>query len=146
MARDIPESQTQLFLMNLVKLIPAELVAVYLILQSMVPATLVGYAFISIPLFLIVPFYLIFAMKIKRIDQIVLMTVAFAVWVFALGGPFIFFVWYEAWMAGVVLTLFTLLPPMVYGYRAEIPTESTASFSRKQKLLQMMRGKSWREI
>ena len=144
--RDIPESHFQLFLMNLVKLIPAEIVAMYIILQTMVPATLVGYLFISVPLFILLPFYLIYAMKIKRVDQIALMTVAFVIWIFALGGPFIFFAWYEPWMASVLLAMFTLVPPMIYGYRAEVPTEMTAASSRKNRLLDMMRGKSWREI
>jgi hypothetical protein len=51
------------------------------------------------------------------IRQIVISTMAFAVWVFALGGPFLFFDWYRPLYGTILLALFTFLA-------AAIPTNS----------------------
>jgi hypothetical protein len=40
--------------------------------------------------------------------QIVIATIAFVVWVFALGGPFQALPFYQPWIGSVVLVLFTL--------------------------------------
>ncbi len=42
-------------------------------------------------------------------------TLAFAVWAFALGGPFEQFAWYTPTLAAVVLSLYTLAAPLLLG-------------------------------
>jgi hypothetical protein len=49
--------------------------------------------------------------------QIVIATVAFAIWVFALGGPFAQLVWYKPYYGSLVLIAFTL------GIGAVVPKE-----------------------
>lgn len=131
----------QEYLVNLVKLIPAEILAIYTIAMIFVPVTLIGALFVAIPLAILVPLYLRFTLDVKNIKQIVISTLAFIVWLFALGGPFIYFPWYESWMAGALLTLFTLIPLILFKTPIEQTTEST--IKKKKKI---MNTKSWRQI
>jgi hypothetical protein len=39
--------------------------------------------------------------------QVILATVAFPVWAFAIGGPFILLPWYQSWIASLVLIFVT---------------------------------------
>jgi len=130
----------QQYLVNLVKLIPAEILAVYTIAMTFVPATLTGALFIAIPLAILVPFYLKFKLDVNNTTQIIISSLAFIVWLFALGGPFIYFSWYEAWMGGALLTLFTIIPPILLGQPIEITTETGGK--KKKKMI----TKSWRQI
>lgn len=45
--------------------------------------------------------------------QIVASTLAFAVWAFALGGPFDDLAWYTSSLASVILALYTLAAPLL---------------------------------
>lgn len=127
--------QIKQYLISLVKLIPAEIIALYSATMAFVPQSLLGALFVSIPLVILTPLYLIFAMKITKATQIITSSFAFVVWIFALGGPFIYFAWYEPWMAGTLLSLFTIVPPMLFGKRSkELSTSSSSKI------------KSWREI
>jgi len=45
--------------------------------------------------------------------QAVISTVAFLVWVFALGGPFTSFAWYNSIYGAILLGAFTMLVPLV---------------------------------
>lgn len=139
----MPVSSINVFLTNLVKLIPAEIVALYAVIQTFVPATLTAHLFISVPLMVLTPLYMYFAMGVKKVDQIILTSVAYVIWVFALGGPFVFINGYEPWMAGVALALFTLVPPIIYGYRVPAEEITTAAKSGKKSKGPI---KSWREI
>jgi hypothetical protein len=47
--------------------------------------------------------------------QIVVSTVSFAIWAFALGKPFTFFDWYQPMYASVLPILYTLIPPLFIG-------------------------------
>jgi hypothetical protein len=125
---DIPDKakgvQTEIFLENLVKLIPVEIIALWAIISGLIPASasITSIWVVFGALTLLVPFYVIFAMKIKKIDQIVLMTLAFPIWILAMGGlpVTVIFTWFEPWMMSVILALFTLVPPMFYGKRVEV--------------------------
>ena len=138
----IPQSPFNDFLTNLVKLIPAEIVALYAVVQTFIPMTLVAHLFLAVPLVVLCPLYLLYAMKVKKIDQVVITTVAFVVWIFALGGPFKFISGYAPWMAGIALAVFTLIPPIIYGKRLPHPEPDTAA--KPGKDIKMV--KSWREI
>lgn len=130
--------QIDLFLQNLVKLIPIEIIALFAIIKGMIPVTanpVAIWVFLGI-LTLMVPLYIIFAMRVTKVSQIILMTLAFPIWVLAMGGfPTGTFI--EPWMLSVALALFTLIPPMFYGQR--IPTEELTTASRGKV-------KSWREV
>ena len=149
--KEFQRVQVQQYLVSLVKLIPAEIIALYSISMWIknqlryLPQSLIGSLFVAIPLIIMTPLYLIFAMKINKISQVIISSIAFVVWIFALGGPFLYFSWYEPWMAGTLLSLFTIVPPMIFGTpikikdeKQEIPREGTSS--------QISSIKSWREI
>ena len=146
--------ETSVFLQNVVKLIPVEIMAIYAVINGLIPATADPMAIVVVLgiLTIIVAFYAIFAMKIKNIIQIILMTIAFPIWIIAIGGfPVgISITWYEPWMMSVGLSLYTLIPPIIYGYRmAEndiinpaLPKEDVKSTTETGAVY----VKSWREI
>jgi hypothetical protein len=61
---------------------------------------------------LLVPFYFWFVTtrgnEKPLIPQIVLASIAFPVWVFAIGGPFKCLHWYESWIAAITLAFTTV--------------------------------------
>lgn len=147
--------ETSIFLQNLVKLIPMEIIAIFAVIKGLIPLTADPIAVWVVfgVLMILVPFYVIFAMKVKRWDQVVLMTLAFPIWVIAIGGlPIEMTVgWYEPWMMSVSLALFTLIPPMFVGQRVSVD-EIEEKFPDKQENATSMaamlesKKKSWREV
>lgn len=144
--------KTSLFLQNLVKLIPVEIIALFAVVKGLIPATAAApsvWVVFGI-LAVLVPFYVVFAMGVKKWDQVVLMTVAFPIWAVAIGGlPSLGLAvtWLEPWMMSVALALFTLVPPMFYGKRVEVE-EIEEKFPEKQLSTEMTtkRLKSWRSV
>jgi hypothetical protein len=53
------------------------------------------------------PLYLFFVQKVKKAKQLILSTLSFAVWVFALGGPFTLLSWYDPLYGALLLPVFT---------------------------------------
>jgi hypothetical protein len=51
--------------------------------------------------------------KVKKKAQLAVSTVAFVVWVFALGGAFEYLVWYEPFIGSVALVVFTFFAPFI---------------------------------
>jgi hypothetical protein len=47
--------------------------------------------------------------------QVVVSTLSFIVWVFAIGGPFSLLSWYQPVYGSILLILFTLIPPLAIG-------------------------------
>jgi hypothetical protein len=98
---------------RVLKYIPAEVVTVYIAVQGVINAadpagpnaTLLWVAFGI--LLVLTPVYLWRIMHVTKSLQLVISTIAFAVWVFSLGGPFAFFPWYQAVYGAVLLPLFT---------------------------------------
>lgn len=111
MARQIKKDQE--YLGRLLKLIPSEIVAVYLAIQGIIPAKSqkLGLLIISVVLFILTPFYLRLAQKVKSIPQIALSSLSFVVWVFSMGGPFVHFFQYDPWISSVILFLWTTFIP-----------------------------------
>ncbi len=103
---------------RLMKLIPGEVIGVYL---SMV--TLLKHS--SDPIAPIVPwlvfafgvaatvFYLRVTLKISNRRQVVLSVGSFCVWAFTIGEPFSQLAWYNGTYAGLLLIAFTFLAPKV---------------------------------
>jgi len=98
---------------RVMKYIPAELVAVFVFIQGVINqadpsgpnATLLWIAFGV--LLVLTPVYLWRVQHVTKTLQLVISTIAFAVWVFSLGGPFAFLPWYQAIYGAVLLPLFT---------------------------------------
>jgi hypothetical protein len=106
---------------RLLKLIPTEVVAAYLTLDGIIRSSATGR---SITIALWVAFgvgtvatwlYLQRLQKVGSLVQLAVSTVAFAVWVFALGGPFARYDWYQPWLGSVVLVIVTLAVPLFVG-------------------------------
>jgi len=142
-----------LFLQNLIKLIPVEIIAIFVIINGFIPTTAnpISVWIVLGVLMLLVPFYVIFAMGVKKWSQVVLMTFAFPIWILATGSlpVMITLGWYDPWMMSVALSLFTLIPPMFYGKRVtveEVPLVTATKSKAKTKVkAPVIPPKSWRE-
>lgn len=151
--------EASIFLQNLVKLIPVEIIALFAIINGFIPATAnpTSVWIVLGLLTVIVPFYIVLAMGVTKWTQVVLMTVAFPIWVAAIGGfpalPAV--AWFEPWMVSVGLALFTLIPPMFYGKRVtpeeiennlEVKPSKELDTAKAANLMAAANTKSWREV
>jgi hypothetical protein len=106
------------YLGRLAKYVPAEIVGLYLATAGMIPENLTSKAkclalwAVFIGSAILVPIYFIFATsrggKKPLWPQVLLPSIAFPVWVFAIGGPFSCLDWYHAWIASIVLAFVTV--------------------------------------
>jgi hypothetical protein len=95
---------------RLFKYIPGEVVTLYLFLGATVADKKNPHFLVWLIFFvglIATPFYLRVIQKVSAPIQLVISTVAFAVWVFALGGPFSDLDWYKPVYGAVVLPVFT---------------------------------------
>ena len=127
------------FLEKLLKLIPVEIVLVYATLVSFIPEEFYQHLIIFLVLLLITPLYLRYALNVNNYSQIIVSTLSFVIWVFYLGGPFTFFNWYAHWIAGTILIVFSLIPPMIL-------KSSAKSLIKNRESHNSGSVKSWREI
>ena len=69
---------------------------------------------VFIVMLLMTPFFLHLVQKVKKKRQLGISTVSFAVWAFALGGPFTQFPypWYHPIYGALLLPIFTFTIPM----------------------------------
>jgi hypothetical protein len=114
MPREIKSDST--YRSKLLKLIPSEIVAAYMVLQGIVPADSGkwGLFAVSVVLLIITPFYLSKFENVKKAPQIVFSTLSFVIWIYSLGGPFVYWGLYKAWVASIVLVLWTLIVPLFF--------------------------------
>ena len=110
------------YVAKLVKLIPSDVVAVYLVLDGIVRsipnASSKLYVGIGIPLFLLVatPFWLNRVAKITDPKHIAISTLSFAVWAVASGGSLQSAIpWYSPYMGTILMVLFTFAVPILVG-------------------------------
>jgi hypothetical protein len=104
------------FIKALLKLIPSEIIAVFIFLQGVLPDRLIPHLVISLLLIGITPLYLYTAMGVRSGGQLVVSTLSMVVWIYALGqGPvrFLEAPIYEPWYGSVILAMWTLIPPML---------------------------------
>jgi hypothetical protein len=100
---------------RLFKYIPAELVAGYIFVMGvMKQITNAGEVrilqWILFAVFCILtPLYLWRIQKVKKIQQHIISLLSFVVWVFALGGPFALYSWYNQVYGQILLPVFTLV-------------------------------------
>ena len=96
---------------RLLKYVPAEVVTLYVTLTALagtspsLPAW-IGWAIFAVGL-VATPFYLRVMLDVSDGIQIAISTIAFIVWVFALGGPFTELSWYRPIYGGLLLPIFT---------------------------------------
>ena len=108
--------QENSFLQVLLKLIPSEVIAVFIFVQGVMPRVLLPHLVIALLLVCITPLYLYWAGGVRSRQQLVISTLSLIVWIYAMGvGPLRFVrpPWYEPWHGAVALALWTLIPPMV---------------------------------
>ena len=121
MAREVKVNQD--YKSKLLKLIPSEIVAAYLVIQGIIPEErkYIGTLVESIILLALVPLYLRNVYGVRRLGQHLFVMGAFVVWIYSLGGPFRYWNLWEAWIGSSLLILYTLAIPLVYR-----PGEKTA--------------------
>jgi hypothetical protein len=113
MSRSIEQENS--FLQVLLKLIPSELIAVFVFVQDVMPRLLWPHIAVAVVLVAVTPLYLSRATGVRSRAQLVISTLSLVVWIYAMGaGPFRFLrpPYYEPWYGAVVLALWTLVPPM----------------------------------
>lgn len=102
---------------RLLKLIPAEVIALYLTLAALAKSALTGQGatpWIVFGLCLVaVPVYLNRVSHVQKWMQLLVSTVAFVVWVFAIGGPFAGMKWYDPAWGGMAVASYTFLVPLL---------------------------------
>jgi hypothetical protein len=115
MARQIKQDST--YADRLLKLVPAEWVSGYIAIKGILDSnqdvdSTIYFTVIAIQL-IILPFYLIYALRIKNTSQIWLTSISFLVWVFSVGGQqFGSLEWYYPYHGTIVLILWTSAIPM----------------------------------
>ena len=114
-----PPPKKDEFADRLLKYIPAEVVAVYITLDALfrtapphVPKQGMLWL-VFIVLTLGTWFYMARVQAVKKVEQLVISTGAFVVWVFSLGGPFAAYDWYSPFYGGVVLPLYTFVTAII---------------------------------
>jgi hypothetical protein len=103
------------FVQVLLKLIPSEIIAVFIFVQGVMPRLLVPHLVVALLLIAITPLYLSRAMGVRSQVQLVVSTISLVVWIYAMGAGPLRFVrppWYEPWHGAVALAVWTLVPPM----------------------------------
>jgi hypothetical protein len=124
MGREVTDQEKSYF-DKAVKLVPTEIVGAYVVLLGMigassasaaVPADSLSRILIQVVFFvmlILVPLYLIFISKVTNKVQIIVTTIAFIIWGYTLGGPFAVWGIYEPKVAAVLLTVWSLVIPLV---------------------------------
>src|SRR5712664_4247571 len=117
-----PPGQPNDYLTKLMKYIPGEVVSLYVALEAVLktsvhnPAEAQGpYWSIFVVCVIGTPLYLWRLGGVNKILQLFISTVALAVWVFALGGPFESLAWYQTHKlyAALVLPIYTFLVAVI---------------------------------
>jgi hypothetical protein len=114
-------SYSDSYLSRLVKYIPSEVIALYLTIDPLMrsapesdPVIYWIYWAVFAAGVIFTPLYLWTIQEVKKISQLVISTLAFAVWVFAIGGPFTTLHWqYQSLCAAILLSFFTFLIPII---------------------------------
>ncbi|OGA55625.1 MAG: hypothetical protein A3G81_20305 [Betaproteobacteria bacterium RIFCSPLOWO2_12_FULL_65_14] len=118
-----PQEKPDTYRDRLFKYIPAEVVTLYLGLSGVLATAADAPQFLHWVIFFAglvgTPFYLLTAQNVTSRTQLVISTLAFAVWVFALGGPFKDLAGYKQIYGAVLLPLFTFFVAGISPGRAD---------------------------
>jgi hypothetical protein len=114
-----PGTKPDSFQDRLLKYIPVEVVTTFVFLDGLVsvangklPVIALRWA-IFFALLVGTWFYLSRVQHVSKSKQLAISTIAFAVWVFSLGGPFTAFSWYSPVYGATLLPLYTFFVPIV---------------------------------
>jgi hypothetical protein len=113
--------QQNSFLQVLLKLIPSEVIAVFIFVQGVLPGEFWPHFIMALVLIGLTPLYLYHAAGVRTRVQLVVSTLSMMVWIYAMGtGPlrFVHPPYYEPWHGAVVLAVWTLVPPMLLTQRS----------------------------
>ncbi|MDY0297132.1 MAG: hypothetical protein RB296_07430 [Acidobacteriota bacterium] len=112
MARQIRPAQR--YSERLLKLIPSEIIAAWVAVQGIIPRDSGPWVITAAAVLLMVltPIYLKRFQGVSRPMQLVASTGSFLVWVYTLGGPFVYWGIYFSWLASVLLILWTVTVPL----------------------------------
>lgn len=109
------------YLDRLLKLIPAEVVSLYLVGSGFIPATDIAVLTVwAVFCFLAVGFVKAYgtADRAAAISpdwvHVTLSMIAFVIWVYSLGGPFAHLSWYKAYLGSLLILAFTFAVPYFY--------------------------------
>jgi len=111
--RTAAESVADDYLSRIVKYVPVEVITLFAlvngaILQSPGQASNAGLLWIVFAVITaLTPLYLWRVQKVTKVVQLAVSTMAFAVWVFYVGGPFALCGWYQPLYGVVLLPIFT---------------------------------------
>ncbi len=119
MAREVKTDQD--YKTKLLKLIPSEIVAAYILIGGIIPADYKywGTLITAIIMLVLIPFYLRRLYDVKRLGQIIYIMIAFVIWIYTLGEPFRHWGIWQEWIGSALLILYTLTIPLFYHPRAE---------------------------
>jgi hypothetical protein len=104
------------YMSRLIKYIPGEIIALYIYLETVVrslPQNEALYWSVFTFCFLATPLYLWRKEKVSKKLQLLISTISFFVWVFAVGGPFASLTWYNAIYGVIGLPVYTFLVSLV---------------------------------
>jgi hypothetical protein len=127
MGRSIEQENS--FLQVLVKLIPSEVIAVFVFIQGVMPRQFWPHLVVALLLVAITPLYLWRVSGVRERAQLLVSTLSMVVWIYALGAGPLRFVkppFYEPWHGGVALAVWTLVPPMFISRGAGEPAAGRA--------------------
>lgn len=111
------------YLTRVVKYIPAEIVAVFVTVRGIIDLVADSSTFLYWIVFgFLVIMTVVYSWKSSTVKglppaytQVVVSTVSFVIWVFALGEPFSSLGWYRPIYGSLLLILYTLIPPLLIG-------------------------------
>jgi hypothetical protein len=116
-----PDDGVNSFKDRLVKLIPSEIITAYVTIQGLISGyvgagnkeTLMWVVFGA--LFVLTPIYLYFITDVRKWGQIIFTSIAFVIWVIAVGSPITTILDFPSVFIGsVLLVIYTLLIPFFY--------------------------------
>lgn len=106
---------------SILKFIPTEVVTLYLTIYGIafaarneIPFGAIAWIIFAVGI-IGTPLYLMFAEGVKDKLHIMISTLAFVVWVFALGGPFLQLSWYNLVYGAILLPIYTFFIPIIAG-------------------------------
>lgn len=106
------------YLTRLLKLIPSEIVALYLVVVGLIPVDEPESGWVSlivsVTLLAVIPMYLLRMNKVNDWKLILVTSFSFVIWVYTLGGPFAYWGIHKAYIGSILLILWTGLLPLIY--------------------------------
>jgi len=119
MPREIKEDQN--YKDKLLKLIPSEIVAAYLVILGILSneeitiqetnITVIVHWVVFGIILILTPVYLRKFQNVMKLSQLILTSLSFVVWSYSLGGPFAVSNFYHSTIASILLILWTLAAP-----------------------------------